>query len=238
MDLDAALHRLWIGAPGTQLRDEDRKKSRELAAFLQEIAKPIGEKPRLLVDAAAGKGYVGLLAAELLLAPKSRVVLIERARDRVTATREAVSRLTPREITVELVEKDVADPTAWPARPDLVVALHACGPATDAVIDRALAVDARLLYVVPCCTAKATFPMATLGIPSHAPVRRAFTEAIVASFRTLRLEAAGYETTVAPLVPPTVTPYNLVWRARRVREPTRMARAAADLAKLTAVVAP
>jgi NAD(P)-dependent dehydrogenase (short-subunit alcohol dehydrogenase family) len=238
VDLDAALHRLWIGVPGTRLRDEDRKKSRELAAFVEELRKPVGKKPRVLVDAAAGKGYVGLLAAELLLAPGSRVVLIERAPDRVARTREAVARLTSRDVEVELVEKDVADPSAWPARPDLVVALHACGAATDAVIERAVACAAQLLYVVPCCTAKASFPMGALGIPAHASVRRAFTEAVVASFRTQRLEAAGYETTVAPLVPPTVTPYNMVWRARRVLEPTRMARAAADLVKLTAVVAP
>ena len=40
-----------------------------------------------------------------------------------------------------------------------------------------------------------------------------------------RLEAAGYETEVVEFVAPTITPHNLLWRARLVREPRRMAAA-------------
>jgi hypothetical protein len=55
---------------------------------------------------------------------------------------------------------------------------------------------------------------------------------MVSAARTLRLEAAGYQTEVVELVPPTVTPHNLLWRARRVGEPVRMAEARAALARL------
>ena len=72
--IEATLHRGWIGAPGTRLRDEDRKKAQELGPLLGELSAGVGRKPRLLVDAAAGKGYVGLLAAELVLAPGMSVV--------------------------------------------------------------------------------------------------------------------------------------------------------------------
>jgi hypothetical protein len=129
----------------------------------------------------------------------------------------------------------VGDPRWWPDEPDVVIALHACGAVSDTVIDRAIAVRARRLLVVPCCTgnaASADLAARTLGIPSHAGVRRAFVEAIVAAERTLRLEAAGWETEVVPFVSPTVTPYHLLWRARRVGEPRRMANAAEDLARL------
>jgi len=34
-------------------------------------------------------------------------------------------------------------------------------------------------------------------------------------------------------VPPTLTPHNLLWRARRVGEPRRMAAAAANLARFS-----
>jgi len=37
---------------------------------------------------------------------------------------------------------------------------------------------------------------------------------------------------VVPFAPPTVTPHGLLWRARRVGEPGRMQKAAADLARL------
>jgi hypothetical protein len=52
--------------------------------------------------------------------------------------------------------------------------------------------------------------------------------------RTLRLEAAGWETTVVALVPPSVTPHNLMWRARRLKEPGRMREAEAKLRTLRA----
>jgi len=108
------------------------------------------------------------------------------------------------------------------------------------VITRATAARARHILLAPCCIADA-IPAAqralaradALGVPRHAQVRRRFVQAMVDAERTLRLEAAGYETVVAPFAPPTVTPHGLVWRARRVGEPVRMAQAAADLARLT-----
>ena len=121
----------------------------------------------------------------------------------------------------------------------MVVALHACGPASDAVLDRAIAAEARHILLVPCCTgeAVAAAPLAAAraergGIPRHAPVRRRFLQAVVDAERTLRLEAAGYETEVVELVAPTVTPENLLWRARRVREPGRMTQARQNLSRL------
>jgi hypothetical protein len=68
-------------------------------------------------------------------------------------------------------------------------------------------------------------------VPRHGAVRRAWLDATVAALRTLRLEASGYETVVVPFVPPTVTPWNLVWRARRVQEPGRTLAARRDLAR-------
>jgi hypothetical protein len=218
--VEALLHEGWIGAPGTRLRDEDRKKVVELGPLLGELGPALGKRVRVLVDAAAGKGYVGLLAAKLLLAPGSRVVLIERNPAHVRCLREAAERVGRTDVAVEIREADVADPAAWPERPDVVVALHACGPASDAVIAGAIAAEARRLFLVPCCTGQSPTALVEaerLAIPRQAPVRRAFVEAMVAAERTRRLEAAGYEVVVAPLVPPSVTPYNLVWRARAMR---------------------
>jgi hypothetical protein len=162
------------------------------------------------------------------------VVIIERDDARARACRVAAERLgvaTP----LSIVEGDVADPGTWPAEASVVVALHACGAASDAVIDRAVAVRARRLLLVPCCvseTAVATAAAERLGIPRQAGVRRAFVESIVAAERTLRLEAAGWETEVVEFVPKTVTPHNLLFRARRVGEAGRMREASERLASL------
>jgi len=244
--LDEILHRLFINAPATGLRDEDRRKSDEMAGLLTEVAAAVkrraAKRELVLVDAAAGKACVGLLAAELILAPRgqpARLRVIERDPARVAACRDAITRLSAPSVAVEIVAADVADAAAWPSEPDLVIALHACSQASDLIIDQALAVRARTLLLVPCCTSKSVSAAGLakrhaeqLGLPRHAEVRRRFIQAIVDAERTLRLEAAGWQTTVVNFVPPTVSPHNLVWRALRVGEPGRMAAAAEQLARL------
>jgi hypothetical protein len=247
-DIAAALHRLYIGAPGAGLRDEEHKKVAELAGLLVEIERVVRRTQRRrafsLVDAAAGKAYVGLLAAELILARAGRaahVTLIEREPRRAAICTAASAGLRAPGITCEVRQADVASAAAWPAEPDLVVALHACGPAADLIIERAVASRARHLLLVPCCTS-AQVPssrpaerwLAAMGLPDHAEVRRRFIEAVVDGARTLALEVAGYETTVVSFVPPTVTPHHLVWRAHRVCEPGRMAAATEKLKLLHA----
>ena len=244
--LDEILHRLFIDAPATSLRDEDRRKSDEMAGLLAEVARAVARRASkgefMLVDVAAGKAYVGLLAAELILAPRSQpaqVRVIEREPARVAACRDAMARLQAPSIFIEVVTADVADVAAWPREPDLVVGLHACGLASDVIIDQSLAARARALLLVPCCTSKDVAAAALarrradqVGMPRHAEVRRRFIQSIVDAERTLRLEAAGWQTTVVSFVAPTVTPHNLLWRAERVGEPGRMAEAADRLARL------
>jgi Methyltransferase domain len=232
--VEQALQAIFIAVEGTSLRREDRKKAVELAALLSELSS-LG-KGRLLVDAAAGKAYVGVLAAELL--GVTRVLVLEREPSRIEAARAAARHLGDR-AQIEIRAGDVADPSIWPDEPDAVAALHACGAASDAVLDAAVRSRARRLFLVPCCYASAV-PFAAaaaeradrLGLPRHAEVRRRFVTALIDAERTLRLEAAGYETTVVPFVAPTVTPHNLLWRARRAGEPTRMREAAARLQRL------
>ncbi len=234
--VEQELHELYIAVEGTRLRDEDRKKAVELAALLNELARVV-RGDRLLVDAAAGKAYVGFLAARLL--GVTRAVIIERDATRLAACRTAAARLASSSAAIELRGGDVADASRWPTAAHVVVALHACGIASDHVLDAASVMRATWIFLVPCCYG-AGIPFAAaadaradeLGIPRHSAVRSRFTASLIDAERTLRLEAAGYEVTVVPLVPPTVTPHNLLWRARRVAEPGRMHAAAAQLERL------
>jgi hypothetical protein len=231
VDVCAWIDRLFIAAPGANLRDEDRKKARELAGLLVEIdwaVRRVSAKRELvLVDAASGKGTVGLLTAALLLGPAARaarVVLIERDERRVELARVAAARLRPDapKVRFDFVVGDVADPTCWPAAPDVVVALHACGEASDLVITRATAVEARFVLVAQCCVA-AGIPVAvraeakaeSAGVSTKAEIRRKVIEALVASERLEALEASGYLVDAVAFTPPTVTPMNLLLRAAR-----------------------
>ncbi len=227
-EVEAALRDLYVPAPGSRLRPEERKKIPEIAALLSELA-AVKKRPRL-IDAAAGRGYVGLLAARLL--GVREVLCLERDPARAALLRALAARVPEAAIAVR--QGGVEDPASWPADPDVVVALHACGPATDAVIDMAAARRARWLLLVPCCYADAV-PAAgraralaeRLGLPPQAGVRRRFVESVIDAERTLRLEAAGYEVRIIPFVPPSVSPHNLLWRARRVG-PSRRSRGARE----------
>lgn len=227
-EVETWLDRLYISADGAGLRLEDRRKAVEVAAILHEIERAARAFSRhrelTLVDAAAGKSYVGLLAAQLVFERSSqpaKIVVLEREDRLIGLTRAAVERLETR-IPIECRAADVSNAAAWPHRPEIVVALHACGPASDAIIDQAIACEASVLLLVPCCTSDsvATVPRAKqeaarLLIPRQAPVRRRFIQALVDAERTRRLEAGGYKTEVVEFVGATVTPHNLLWRARR-----------------------
>jgi hypothetical protein len=244
-DVEEWLDRLYVAAEGARLRIEDRRKACEAAAMLEEVERAAARfsrrSPLLLVDAAAGKSYVGLLAAKLVLAGigiRGSVVTIEREPERVESSRKAAERLAAT-IPIECRLAKVEDANAWPPQPSIITALHACGSAADSIIDRAIAGKARALLLVPCCTSDAVTASGlagthadAIGIPRHAPVRRRFIQAIVDAERTWRLEAAGYETEVVEFVAPTVTPHNLLWRARLVAEPRRMAAARSALSRL------
>jgi hypothetical protein len=166
--------------------------------------------------------------------------VIEREAGRVERCRDAATRLR-RFVDLTVAVGDVGDRSCWPKSPDLVIALHACGIASDEILDAAVAVEARWLLLVPCCyahevpfSAVAERHAEALGA-THAEVRRRLVQSLIDAERTLRLETAGYDVTVVPFVPPTVTPHNLLWRARRAGEPRRMLEAQRKLQRLHAL---
>ena len=233
-DVAAVLDALYVAKSGAGLRREDFKKAAEITALLGELSR-LG-RISSIVDAAAGKGYVGLVAAELL--GIARVVAIEREVSRARAIEEARSRLC-RTIELDLRVCDGSDPHACPQSPDVVVALHACGVAADHVIDGAMRKQAKWLLLVPCCRGRKTpfEPQANaladaLGVARQAAVRRVFLASMVDAERIARLEASGYEVTASAFVPASVTGENLLLRARLVGEPKAMDRGREKLARL------
>lgn len=235
-EVRSALHRLFIAADSAKLRREDEQKCRELAPLLGHLGRI--KKGAHLVDAAAGKASVGLVAAELLAI--GRVTVIERDPARVAACRAAAGRLR-REAPVDVREADVANPHAWPPAPDAVVALHACGGASDLVIDQATRSRARQLFLVPCCYGgSVSFRDQAAMVVAHMPwvsddvIRRRMTASVIDLERKLRLEAAGYATDIEELFATSISPHNLLFIARRTNEPVRITRARERLAALYA----
>src|SRR5688500_13458344 len=188
-DVEAWLHRLFVGVDGTTLRNEARKKARELCGLLEELDRAVracaggSSRELTLIDAAAGKAYVGLLAGPLVSAPlgrRARIVVIEGEPIRLETARQASARVlesTPG-VRFEWACGDVSDAALWPLAPDVVVALHACGEASDWVIARTVSTRAHHLLLAPCCindsipaARRARASANALGVPRHASVR-------------------------------------------------------------------
>ena len=233
--VEEALRAFYVPRAGSSLRPEETKKIPQLAGLLPALART--RQDPLLVDAAAGRAPVGLIAAQLL--GWSKVVVIEREPGRAASARRAAARVPG--VQVEVREGSVADDDVWPDAAEVVVALHACGPAFDEVVEQAIARTVPWLLAVPCCYADAVAFAGVarawadhLGVASQAPVRRRFVESMIDSERTLRLEAAGYRVSVQAFVPPSVTPHNLLWKAQRVGPSRRATEAEQRWSRLVA----
>jgi hypothetical protein len=248
-----AFRRGWLG--GAELRKEDEQKVKELVPLLGEVARMasrISAEPLTVVDLCAGKGALSVLSSLLVLrARKHAVHVIERDGKYAQRCLDAARTLGVQN-EISFHTSDVTKREAWPSeRTDLVLALHACGGASDDVIDTAIAADARAILLVPCCygagprhegaglevhaQSLADAWVARLPLPAHALVSKRMAQSFIDAERTLRLEAAGYETEVVEAFAATLSPHNLLWRARRVKEPVRMQRAATTLASLASL---
>jgi hypothetical protein len=237
-DVRAALHALFIGAAGTTLRKEDETKVKELVPLLAELGRVATRPSGVFVDACAGKSALGLIAAKLVLPAGWRVVVVERDPASTAAARAAAARVDA--CAVDVSESDVDGFDFGGVH--VVAGLHACGAASDAIIDAAIAARVRHLLLVPCCygahPAKTSTAMAQVpgqrwaaslidALPRQGVVGRRAAQALIDAERTLRLEAGGYDVDVVEFVAPTVTPHNLLWRARFANEPKRRAEAEA-----------
>ena len=224
---EALLLGLYIDAPGAALRVEDRRKAAEVGALSARVAARLrGKRRRTVVDLACGQGYAGIAVAQLL-GGRATLVGVEREPVRVERCRAIAARLG---LDARFQAGDVGA-VALPERPDVVLALHACGDATDAAIARAIGLRATFLLAVPCCHARRAAP-APAGFPRQGVLRRSWDVLLTDARRVLVLEAAGYEVTVAELVAPTVSPDNLLFDARWIGPSRRSERASADLAAL------
>ena len=103
-----------------------------------------------------------------------------------------------------------------PEAPQLVISLHACDTATDLVLERALAFDAKVILATPCCHHELnhTLNCKTLDfIARHSMLRQKLCDAATDALRLTMLEANGYEVAALELIDPDETPKNIMLRA-------------------------
>lgn len=166
----------------------------------------------VVADLCAGHGLTGLLFA-VYERGVEEVVMVDRREPesaaRLLALVGAVAPWAPAKVRyVEADLRRAPEVAALPAGSG-VVGVHACGPATDAVVDVALTLRGPV-GLLPCCHARSSSGapdslVRSLGVCTATDVHR-----------TYRLEAAGYRTRWTG-IPAAVTPMNrviLAWPER------------------------
>jgi hypothetical protein len=216
-DVEALLGQLHLDDP-RKLGHRESRKAVQVHALLGHLHALLRDAPRRralrVVDAAAGRGHVAAALAALLLPAmglRGRVLACEWDEGRVE---RAAARMAECGVQgVEMVGTAVAELTL-DEPPDLVVGLHACGTASDDVIDLALRAGAARLALVPCCHPRRPDLLARMGIPVGGAAGDRLTAAALDGLRVQRLESARYRVDSVVLGPAAATGRDLVILAR------------------------
>lgn len=97
----------------------------------------------LIVDFCSGSGHLGILVAMLL--PKCTVILLENKEQSLLRARERVHKIGVKNILFYQCNLDF-----FTGKFDIGIALHACGVASDLVLDKCLKANAKFV-ICPCC---------------------------------------------------------------------------------------
>lgn len=191
----------------------------------------------VLVDAAAGNAYLGLVLYDLFLRPAGRgeLIAIEPRVDLARNVRERAAALSFERVRV--LEAPLRE-AALPERVHVLVALHACDVASDEALLTALARRADHVAVVPCCQAEVARQLGELGERLPDPAlralwrrpwhRRELGSHLTNVIRALWLESRGYQVTVTELTAWEHAVKNELILGRRVGPPLARARAELD----------
>jgi hypothetical protein len=195
-----------------------------LAKAVLKVAKP----GHTIVDFCSGSGHLGIILAYML--PRCQIILLENKEESLVRARQRVLKLKLTNVIFCQCNLDY-----FCGRFDIGVSLHACGVATDLVIQRCISQNA-VFVCCPCCYGSVqnnhilTYPRSQVFRDSAMTVRdylvlghsadqthnehNAKTDqgkicmGIIDTDRCLQAEEAGYVVTLAKLIPESCTPKN------------------------------
>lgn len=226
---DKMLTAIGLRSPSGFYDRRHAKKLEEVLGFSEQVlavvAEAFADKSPVILDCSCGKSYLtfvlNYLFAEVLnkqgwfIGTDTNPKLVARC-DEIRAALGFDNMEFHRSRSIEFK----------PSRPvDMVLALHACDTATDEAIARGIQLGARYILVVPCCQnqirgqIKAGHPL--VNLTEFGPIRYALANLLTDALRALFLRGAGYDVKLNEIVPPKLTPKNVMILARRMKKPRR-----------------
>jgi hypothetical protein len=221
---DRVLEVMGILTADGRVRPTMRAKFTQINEFLKHLNHVLGDaglrdlgRPIEILDCGCGSSYLTIAAHHYLndvLGMPAHVIGVDVNEDVIRKSVERTAKLGdgPAFACGRIGE--------FAAKPDVVVALHACDTATDDAIAQAVRGDARLLLSVPCCHHALNREIAPEGPASvlrpilrHGILHQRTADLVTDAFRALALRIMGYRTDVVEFVSPEHTARNLMIRA-------------------------
>ncbi|MGR3310539.1 MAG: class I SAM-dependent methyltransferase [Candidatus Brocadiales bacterium] len=104
---------------------------------------------------------------------------------------------------------------------EVVIALHACDTATDEAIAKGIKLGAKYIMVVPCCQnqirSQLRFSHPLISLTEFGVLRYKFADILTEALRSQFLVGAGYHVELMEVVPPKLTPKNILISARKTK---------------------
>jgi len=157
-----------------------------------------------LIDAGAGKSYLGFLLWDLWLKTKENISLynIESRKELVETGKKIATDFNAQNIFFS--QKTIVEATvdlSLPVQIDVLLALHACDIATDEAIHLGLEKNAKLFFLVPCCQAEVASQLKGDDLKFSSLwrfgiLKREFGSHLTNVIRALYLESKGYKVRV------------------------------------------
>jgi len=203
-----------------RVHDKRQSKFRQICRFteyIREAAASLPKDGRLYVaDLCCGKSYLSFAAYYTLTAILGRevdMVCVDLKKSVIRECAEIAEKLGYS--GMHFVCQNILE-----YRPEntlhMVISLHACDTATDAVLETAMRCGAKVVLSTPCCHHDMNNRLrcpAVDFIGERPLLRQKFCDAATDALRLLRLECMGYRTDVTELIDPEETPKNIMLRA-------------------------
>ncbi|GAB2692119.1 class I SAM-dependent methyltransferase [Thalassiella azotivora] len=218
----------------------DADKRRQVDAFLR-LVEPVvrkalpGDGALRVVDLGCGNAYLTFAAHRLLRErrPGTTTVGVELRPDLVDRSTARAAEASLDGLTFQPGAIADAEPDL-DARPDVVLALHACDTATDEALARAVRWQTPVVLAAPCCHhdlqrqldeqrraggGGAAGPFPYQAVTRHPILRERFADVLTDALRAALLRLHGYRVDVVEFVDSRHTPRNAMIRAVRTGNP-------------------
>lgn len=203
--------------------DREVKKFDEVVGFVEQVVAVVGcysrDREIVILDCSCGKSYLSFALNNILsrLFPMSFYFYgVDTNKTLIEKCKQISDRLGHSNMT--FVDGRIID--IKPEKPvDIVVALHACDVATDETIAKGIKLGVKYILAVPCCEnqvrgrIKHGHPL--VDITDFGLLRYRFAEILTEALRSQFLTGSGYAVKLIEMVPPKVSPKNLMIIARR-----------------------